>query len=168
MKAIDNIITRFEDYVTVLCFSLMSIVTLVAVFFRYVLSDPIVWAEEVARYLMIWGIFIGISIVTRKKAQLGIDIFVTMAPENIRKALAFISHMLLIVTYALVLYLSVRFVVDSAKLGNLTPTLRIKFFYVYLAMPIGFLLSLYRALQIFVNEYIRKIKPDEDREEVYL
>lgn len=167
MKTVDKLVTCFEDYVTVICFTLMSIITLVAVFFRYALSSPIIWSEEVARYLMVWGIFIGISIVTRKKAQLGIDIFVAFAPDQVKKVFTMISHILLIVTYVIAFYLSVVFVNDAAQLGQLTPILRIKFSYVYMAMPIGFLLSTYRAIQIFWSEIIGKAKTDTEGE-VYL
>ncbi|MCU9614884.1 TRAP transporter small permease [Caldibacillus lycopersici] len=156
MIILDKLLTRFEDYVAVICFSLMSIITLVAVFFRFALNSPIIWSEEVARYLMVWGIFIGISIMTRKNAQLGIDIFIAFAPEKVKKVVTFICHIMLIGTYIIAFYLSVDFVLYSLELGQLTPILRIKFAYVYMAMPLGFLLSTYRAIQVFWAQYFKK------------
>lgn len=163
----DKVITKFEDYVTILCFALMSIVTLVGVFCRYVLSDPLIWGEEVSRYLMIWGIFIGISIVTRKKAQLGIDVIESFAPEKFNRMMSFIANILIIVVYVILFIISINFVMDSVKLGQLTPILRIKFYYIYLAMPVGFLLCTYRSIQIFWNEFIKVSKTaDEEVKEV--
>lgn len=168
MKTIDKLITYFEEIVTAVCFALMSIITIAGVFYRYVLKNPIIWSEEVSRYLMIWGIFIGVSIVTRKKAQLGIDILVNMAPIKIRKILNMISGVLLILTYLVALYLSVEFVIGAINIGQLTPILRIKFYYIYMAMPIGFLLSTYRAIQVFWHSYIKKDDNNENDGEVYL
>lgn len=166
---IDKVITKFEDYTTIICFSLMSIITLAGVFCRYVLSNPIIWGEEVSRYLMIWGIFIGLSIVTRKKAQLGIDVLIHLAPTNFNKIIGMLTSILLILTYLGLFIISLQFVLTSKDLGQLTPILRIKFYYIYLAMPIGFILCMYRSTQIFINSYIKNDgTKKKDESEVYM
>lgn len=167
MKTLDKVVTYFEEYVSAICFALMSIITVAGVFFRYVLHNPIIWSEEVSRYLMIWGIFIGVSIVTRKKAQLGIDIAVNLVPEKFKKYFHILNGGLLILTYAIILYLSILFVLGAFETGQMTPILRIKFYYVYLAMPIGFLLCLYRSIQLFWHMNIKKDIAEEENE-VYL
>lgn len=166
MKRFDYFLSRFEEVITVTCFSLMSIITLVAVFYRAVLGSPIIWSEEVARYLMIWGIFIGISIVTRKKSQLGIDLLISFAPPKLHKVISSASNILIIFTYVVASILSILFVIEAFKLGNLTPITRIKFAYIYLAMPIGFILSTYRALQNWISDM--KSDGEVNEEEVIL
>lgn len=150
---VDKLITKFENYTTIFCFTMMSVVTLFAVFFRYALSNPIIWAEEVSRYLMIWGIFIGLGIVTRKNAQLGIDIIINFTPIKVKKVLGVITNIILILAYIILFVVSIKFVLVSKDLGQLTPILRIKFYLVYLAMPIGFLLCIYRSAQIMLKIY---------------
>lgn len=165
MKQLDAIVRKIEEIITIVCFSAMSIITLVAVFFRYVLNSPITWSEEAARYLMVWGICIGISIATEKKAHLGIDVFVSFAPPKVRRVLEIVSGVLLTLVYIMVLALSVLFVSSALKLGNVTPLLRIPFWMVYLALPIGFGLSTIRSIQVLV----KIIKGDEEGfEEVML
>lgn len=151
MKQFNAIVSKIEEIVTVFCFSAMSIITLVAVFFRYVLNNPIIWSEEAARYLMVWGICIGISIATEKKAHLGIDIFVSFAPQRVRRVLEIFSSVVLALIYVMIFGLSVLFVTGAMKLGNVTPILRIPFWMVYLALPIGFGLSLIRSIQVLVK-----------------
>lgn len=165
LKLLDQALCSAENGTSAICFTLMSLITLAGVFFRYVVKSPIIWAEELSRYLMIWGVFIGISIVTRKKAQLGVDIFVSMAPPKIKKALALLSHLLLTLTYTIVFYLSCRFTMDAAKTGQLTPILRIPFFWVYLSLPVGFCLSTIRSLQILIKEYLLGQKDGGDGDE---
>lgn len=167
MKKFDYVLSRFEEVVTVACFSLMSIITLVAVFSRAVLESPIIWSEEVARYLMVWGIFIGISIVTRKRAQLGIDLLISFAPTKLHKKINFTTNAILVFTYITASILSIMFVIDAFELGNLTPITRIKFAYIYLAMPIGFILSTYRAIQNWIED-MKGDGIDENKEEVIL
>lgn len=165
MKKIDKTISSIENVLTAVCFALMSIITILGVFFRYVMRSPLIWSEELSRYLMIWGVFIGISVVTRKKAQLGIDIFVAMAPKRIRRILGLISSMLLVVMYVILFFLSANFVLVAASTGQLTPILRVPFYWVYLAMPVGFFLSSVRAVQVFWAERTGK---DDEETEVYL
>ena len=158
MKQLDVFVRKIEEIIAIFCFSAMSIITLVAVFFRYVLSSPIIWSEEAARYLMVWGICIGISIATEKKAHLGIDIFVSFAPPKWRRILEIGSSVLLTLVYIMMSVLSILFIRMAINTGNVTPLLRIPFWKVYLALPIGFILSTIRSLQVLA----KVIKGDSD------
>lgn len=164
MKALDRIVSKVEEVLAVFAFSAMSIITIVAVFFRYVLNHPLIWSEEASRYLMVWGLLIGISIATKQAAHLGIDVFVSYAPKKIRKVLVMISNILLIVMYVVLVILSVQFIGMAIKTGNVSPILRIPFWQIYLALPIGFGLSTIRGIQVLVGV----IKNEEKTEEVLL
>lgn len=48
--------------------------TFAMVFWRYVLNDSIVWAEEILRYIMIWGVLVGAGLTTREDQHVGMDI----------------------------------------------------------------------------------------------
>ena len=65
----------------------------------------------------------------------------------------------------MVLALSILFVNMAVKTGNVTPLLRIPFWMIYLALPIGFALSMLRSIQVLA----KIIKGDKDGfEEVML
>ncbi len=164
MRKFNALISKIEEIISIICFSLMSIITLVAVFFRYVLNSPIVWSEEAARYLMIWGICIGVSIATEKKAHLGIDIFVSFAPKKVQRVLSIISYILLILTYLLLVVLSIMFVLMAVETGNVSPMLRIPFWQLYLIMPIGFGLSAIRGIQVLVLQLLGRFEEDTQEE----
>ena len=165
MKVLDRIISTVEELIAVAGMSAMSIITIVAVFFRYVLSDPIIWAEEAARYLMVWSTLLGISIATRQKAHLGIDIFVSMAPKKIQKILEITSAALMVVMYVFLVAVSILFIRSAIKTGNVSPMLRIPFYLIYLALPIGFGLSAVRGVQVLIGI----VKGEEEsKEEVLL
>lgn len=151
MKLLDNIVSKIEEIFAVTAFSAMSIITILAVFFRYALNSPIIWSEEASRYLMVWGILIGVSIATRQSAHLGIDVFVSFAPKKVQKALVIISNLLLILTYAALVVLSVQFIMMAIKTGNVSPLLRIPFWILYLCLPIGFGLSFIRGTQVLID-----------------
>lgn len=151
LSIVDNVIERIEIFISTICFTLMTIITLFGVFFRFVLNNPLIWAEESARYLMIWGIFIGISIATRKNSHLGIDIIAANSPPKVRKALTYGSSILLIITFIVMFVLSAMYVQTALRTGQTSPILNIPYWLIYLALPIGFGLSALRAVQVLVD-----------------
>ena len=48
--------------------------TLAMVFWRYALNNSIVWAEEILRYIMIWGVLVGAGLTTREDQHVSMDI----------------------------------------------------------------------------------------------
>ena len=56
----------------VIMFAIMWL-TFFMVFFRYVLNNSIVWAEEILRYLMIWGVLVGAGLTTREDQHVCMD-----------------------------------------------------------------------------------------------
>ncbi len=162
MKNFDSIVGKIEEVVSVFSFSAMSIITIVAVFFRYVLKNPIIWSEEASRYFMVWGILIGVSMATRKASHLGVDVFVSNAPEKIRKILTIVANIVLIITFVMLTILAVQFLIKAKNLGNVSPILRIPFWMLYLSMPLGFGLSSIRGVQALIDILKGKLEPNEE------
>ena len=164
MKTLDKIVSKVEELIAVIGLSAMTVITLVAVFFRYVLQSPIIWSEEAARYLMVWSTMLGISIATRQKAHLGIDIFVSMAPKKLQRALEIFSTLMMIVMFVFLTGISIVFIQSAIRTGNVSPMLRIPFYIIYLALPLGFGLSAVRSIQDLVDV----IKGVDNKEEVLI
>ncbi|WP_462420589.1 TRAP transporter small permease [Salinicoccus sp. Marseille-QA3877] len=158
---LDKIIIKFEDYVTIFCFTMMSVITLLAVIYRYIFSSPLIWSEELARYLMVWGVFIGISIVTRKNAQLALDLLDSFAPEKIKTFMRGFFRIFLIISFLTLFLLSVQFVYYMFNIGHVTPVLRIDFWIIYTVIPLGFLLSAYHSIKIFIKHRTKEINSSD-------
>lgn len=121
MKSINDYLDKLEEHAAVACFAAMCIVVLIAVFLRYVVQYPFPWGEEIARYLMIWGIFFGISIGTRQKAHLGVEAFVNLLPAILRKAVLIISQIIIICAFFWLAVLSVNLVMiikENRQIGR--------------------------------------------------
>ncbi len=168
MKTIDWILEKIEDYLSVICFSLMSIIVLVAVFLRYVLFYPFPWGEEAARYLMVWGIFLGISIGVRKKAHLGVEAFIYRLPANMIKKAMFVSQLIMMAGYLWFAYLSFELVLRIKATGQTSAAMQLPMYYIYAALPVGLTLSLVRQMQVFWNDYFSRAKDASRYEEVQI
>ena len=61
MKVLRFLDDNLEKMLCTITLALMSAIIVLQVFFRYVLNNSLAWSEELARYLFIWTIYIGIS-----------------------------------------------------------------------------------------------------------
>lgn len=168
LKSVDNILNKFEDSVSAIIFALMCITVFLSVIFRYVLEMQFSQGEEIARYLMIWGIFFGISIGTRQKAHIGVEAFVGLLPPKGQKVAKMISQIIVIGCYIWLFALSLQLINMSLVSANpqLTPQTRMPFWYMYTALVLGFGLAALRGAQVFWKDFISKGKNDEQNGEV--
>ena len=74
----------------VLCVALMAAlcaVILLQVFYRYVLNAPLLWPEELARYLQIWLTFVGASIAIQERGHVQVEFLVhRLSPSGRRSS----------------------------------------------------------------------------------
>lgn len=135
-------INRIEEAFVGICLLAVTIVLFVNIVLRFGFSANTNWAEEVIRYGMIWITFIGAAICFRRGLHVGIDFFLDYLSKKWGAIIALVVNLFSIVFMAFIFYYSIELVKFSIDSGQITPSLQIKMFYIYLAIPIGALLSL--------------------------
>jgi len=65
---------RAVDALAIALFVAMFGCVLGQVVFRYFLGSPLVWSDELARYLFVWCAFLGWIVAARKRSHLGIAV----------------------------------------------------------------------------------------------
>jgi len=166
MKTLDKILTKFEENVASFFYIVMLIDILYAVFMRYVMKDAFQAGEEIARYCMIWGVYIGVSTGTKKRAHLGIDMLVDRMPKKVKKIVTFCGDIVVLAIYMVLFATGCFLVIKTIQTGQRTPALQIPFYYVYLALPVGFGLSTLRVIINIWKDHFNKNKDVEEYEEV--
>lgn len=80
VPAAARLVGRVSDAVTTVarivlgsCVAAIVLITLAAVWWRYVLSAPIAWVEQVSNILFIWITFVGAAVLYRQKLHIGVD-----------------------------------------------------------------------------------------------
>lgn len=58
---------------------------------RYVFLEPIIWAEEIMIYIMVWTVFIGAILVSYEGQHLKMDVFSVMLPSPYKEIINFIA-----------------------------------------------------------------------------
>jgi TRAP-type C4-dicarboxylate transport system permease small subunit len=151
----------------VVCTVLMAafvVIVLTAVFFRYVLNDSLTWGEQVARYLFIWMIMLGMPILYHEKANVSFDMLFTKFPARSQDVVRVVLDLLVI---AFGVFMSVQAFAYIDKVGsNILEGLGIPQWMVIVAQPIGGLLLAVVALEsavLGVMNLRRSVEPAERR-----
>lgn len=156
--AIDSIMNAIENIVCIFSFVSMAVLVLAGITTRFILHIPFMWVEEAARYLMVTGVFIGVSMAMRERAHVGLTGLVEMLPAKICKALKIGSETVTILAFGLFTYYSLAFLLEVRLLGQKTPALSWPMWVIYIPLSIGFFMTTIRALLRFWNDYLIKDK----------
>ena len=83
MRKVLHAIDTFFDNVGILFLFLLFLFTVIQVFFRYVLNNPLPWPEEIACYFFIWITYIGLTKNIREENHFKIDLLLlVLSPKN--------------------------------------------------------------------------------------
>jgi TRAP-type C4-dicarboxylate transport system permease small subunit len=80
------------------------VITILSVWYRYVLNAPLAWTEQVSRILFVWSVFAGAVVLYRHVLHIVIDMFVLMLPRNIQNALFWVNHLLMLLSAAMIFW----------------------------------------------------------------
>lgn len=135
LEKIADFVEKTVNRITVIFFMLIFAVMLSQIFFRYVLNSPLVWTEELCRYLFIWICFLGWTIALRKKSHISIGFFIEKLPHSFQKGITLVFQ---VVIFLFLIQLFRQGIAMTARSFNVpTITLFFSYAYVYLAAPLS-------------------------------
>jgi TRAP-type C4-dicarboxylate transport system permease small subunit len=94
MKHFVNHLERMVEYFLALDLALMVLLVFSNVVGRYGFGAGFAGAEEVARLLFVWLVFLGAILALRRRAHLGVELVVQRLPAGLRRACAVVVHLL--------------------------------------------------------------------------
>ena len=104
------------------------------VFFRYVLKMPLVWNDELCRYLFIFTVMLGASAAVRTKSHIKITFIISLLPKKNKEIIELLLYFLIIYFLVTLTYWGILF---SIRLRFMvTPAMEIPWIYMYLIIPI--------------------------------
>ncbi len=119
---------------------LMAVVVIYGVIARYVVQNPSVWTEELARALMIWTAYLGISIALRRRGHLGILFFVLKLPIPLQRIVKLFNDSLIAIFLVILVIYGLDFMSEGKE--QIETATGITMNYPFAIIPICGLLSL--------------------------
>lgn len=107
------------------------------VVFRYGLNDSLIWAEEFARFALIWAAFLGVPVAYRRGEHVGVTLLVENLPGFPARALIFLTHILAIGFGAILAWEGWFLTLRVFARGEIANALQVPIAWAYLAVPVG-------------------------------
>jgi len=147
-RSIKRVLDRSLEVLVMVVVAVLVVDVLWQVFTRFILKNPSTWTEELAVFMLIWVSLLGAAVALNRGAHLGIDYFVSKLSG--RKRLyteAFVFLCISLFSLCVMTLGGIDLVASTLRLQQVSPALRVKVGYVYLAIPIsGFFLVLYSVI----------------------
>ena len=145
---LDRLIGRLEAALLAAMVAAITAVTFAQVFTRYVIADPLIWTEEVARYLFVWITLVGAAAAVRSHGHYGLDMLRHYGPP-LRAALGLLTMLVVTAFLALLLYTGITETRQAAL--QMSPALQVRMHWAYLALPVGAALALFHVFAHWVR-----------------
>jgi TRAP-type C4-dicarboxylate transport system permease small subunit len=145
LRKVDDGVAALENQFLWISHAVIATLVVTAVFFRYVLSDPLIWTEEFIVIVFSWLLFIGFASGFRERMHLRIDALLILLPRKARFGMGVIALLATAVTLVGLLW----FGLDQARqlLETQTPMMRVSAAWATAALPVGALFSCLHILR---------------------
>jgi len=153
VKKVLYILDNFEEKALTVILSIMVVIIFMATFFRFTKIMIIPWAEELARYLMVWLVFLGIGAGAKSNRHFTVDNLVNALPKSTHKAFFILRTTIIVVYCGIISYIGFGLINSLKMMGQSSPALRTPMWFVYSAIPIGLILMIVRTLQFVIRKY---------------
>jgi TRAP-type transport system small permease protein len=143
----------FEAWVAFVFFWVLAATIFYQFFTRYALNDSAAWTEEIARYLLICTVFIGISAIVRMDRHIHVDLVYRLIPPRAGRVLSTLVDLVRIVFFAYVTVLTWQMM---GKMSFYKMTIvELPMNVVYGVCLFGFACSAVRAVQVAYENWRR-------------
>ena len=160
MKKINKYLSVFEDSMLVVGILSAAVILFINVVLRNVFESSIVWAEEYAKFAIIWITFGGCGAAVRDNAHMKISALYDVVGKKFKLVLDIFVNIIGTAFAAFMVYYGVRLTMTVINTAQVSPTMQLPMWIIYISVPIGAVLMVLR----FITNLIQLIKSNSERE----
>jgi len=142
-----------EDWISLGFFWLLGLCVFYQFFTRYVMNDSAAWTEEIARYLLMSTVFVGIAAAVRRTRHIHVDFVYRLIPPKAGRALSTAVDMMRIVFFGLAVGLTIQMMIRQGALQMTIIDLPMNIIYGICAF--GFAAATVRSVQVAIENWRR-------------
>ncbi len=120
-----------------------------SVIFRYGLNNSLAWAEDAAKFLMVWLAFIGAPLGFKHGAHVAISFVPAAMPAIVHRLVRALVHLIVLTLMIVLTVQGWRFALNGWSQVALTIG-DISMFWIFLCMPIGAAIMAFVTLELFL------------------
>jgi C4-dicarboxylate transporter DctQ subunit len=135
----------------------MTIIIWTQVILRYIFSIGLPWAEEIAKYLLVWSAMIGAAIVLFEKGHISVNFLYDKFSNKYKKWIKLAHYLIYICFFAIITYYGYFYAIFGMRFTS--PSTGIPRFWPYLSIFIGGLFMTCFSIVMLINHiYNRFLK----------
>ncbi|HCY85203.1 MAG TPA: C4-dicarboxylate ABC transporter permease [Desulfobacteraceae bacterium] len=138
---IDTQISRLEGVMLAFGVIAMTVNTIAAVISRFIFNDAITFTDELNVIFIVLVTYAGLSYAARNGRHIRMSAIYDAMPEQVRRILMVVMTS---VTSAFMFFLSfysITYIAEVYESGRILPALGLPVFYIYLWVPVGFVMT---------------------------
>lgn len=141
-QKIKNLLLNLDIVVAGINLVVLVVLTFTGVIFRYILSDPIIWVEEVQLACMVWVVFAAAGAAFRTGNHVSVEILTDVLPKPLRKIIAVIIDICFVGIMFYFMKQSLDYVEFFVTSGRVSNILKLPYKYVYTIVPLSCILMI--------------------------
>jgi TRAP-type C4-dicarboxylate transport system permease small subunit len=142
-----------EDWVSLGFFWLLGLCVFYQFFTRYVMNDSAAWTEEIARYLLMSTVFVGIAAAVRRTRHIHVDFLYRLIPASLGRGLSTLVDIGRIGFFCTAVFLTIEMM---TRMGALQMTIiDLPMNIIYGICAFGFAAAAVRSVQVAIENWRR-------------
>ena len=142
-----------EDWVSLGFFWLLGLCVFYQFFTRYVMNDSAAWTEEIARYLLMSTVFVGIAAAVRRTRHIHVDFLYRLLPASAGRVLSTVVDIGRVLFFAIAVGLTIQMM---TRMGSLQMTIiDLPMNLIYGICGFGFAAATLRSVQVAIENWRR-------------
>ena len=150
MRKFNNLLLSLCKYALIIMVPVMTAVIFVQVVLRYVFQSPFSWAEEFARYLLVWMTCLGSAYAIRDGMHISINYLRNKLQGSSQTAVTLVIYALTLAFFSCCIKEGAAFAL--VQWTQRSTAMQIPMTIPYLAIPVGFSIMFLVALEGFIAE----------------
>ena len=155
MKAfnkIADVLDAVAKWVATISVGIMWVVTCYAVIMRYFFRDPIIWGDELPRFMLVWMTFYGGAGGLRRRSLANMSMVVDLFPSKPKKWIGVVVSCLNVFLLAFFTYFAMKLTMQPAIAMQMSPAMGLPMRVVYSCMPIGMFLMIVQQIVLIIED----------------
>lgn len=152
MKTVKNLNTwlcRLENLFNSMVLVVILVVISMQIIMRYVFNHPLLWSEELSRYLYVWIAWIGCAFCVGTRSHISVPVLLDCLPLQVQRVLAVVGNLAVLGALCYLIPHALSYALgQKAFMASTIPVGRI---WLYIALPTGLVLT---AVQLVFDTVI--------------
>ena len=144
LKCMD-IVDKIVREICIFLMFVMLVLVLLQVVSRYLLPVSLSWTEELARFTMLWLIFLASSHIARKSSYIRVTFIIDRQPDKVKRVISVIVKTIVLITAAHYTWNCFN-VFTTVSVKEVSPTMQMPMVIPRFALVVGLALTFLQAL----------------------